>query len=79
MNQKLQILEVGKTYYCENPDQDNEVMECELLALNPSMEHALVDFNIGGKPVIAAAHELRAPCEKCGGDPQAECCGDEPS
>lgn len=75
----LQILEVNKFYYCENPDAGNQIMKCELLALNPEMTHALVDFDIGGMPVIAAAHELKNPCLKCGNNPDACGHGDKSS
>jgi hypothetical protein len=71
----MQILEVEKHYFCENPDFGDEVMRCELLALNPEMTHALVHFLDPeyDNTVISAAHELIQPCGECGDNPRA--CG----
>jgi hypothetical protein len=75
----LQILEVGKEYFCENPDAETgpdgepPVERCELLALNPEMTHAYVYFGGDNQGVFAAAQELIQPCAQCGDNPNV--CG----
>lgn len=62
--------------YAPNPHRDDAFEDGIIMALNPEMTHAMIDFGTHVDPVIVSIECLEPVCETCGGLRSGECCDD---